>query len=193
MYISQIHTDYRKLRDIYELHQLLWKGFDVGDKKQQRDFLFRAERKPAKQAEILVQSQTRPNWEPVFSPRTFAVKSYEPVFKAGQRFFFLIQVSGSVAKSNGPGTQPRRVPLPWSQYESWFKSQGEKRGFEVLNLTRLGEVFASSYAKKRVSIAGQKLSGVLTVTKPDAFEQSYRQGIGRGKGFGFGMLSLKRC
>jgi CRISPR system Cascade subunit CasE len=190
MYISQIVTEYSALNDIYDLHQRLWRGFS--DSGESRDFLFRAERRPRKQALILVQSLSPPQWEEVFSPARFMVKGYDPVFRAGQRFYFHIRVSASVAKSNGPGKQPTRKPLPWSRYEKWFSEQGAKRGLETLTVSRLGEVFVSSHKKKRFSIAGQTLNGTLQVTDPELFLSTYQGGIGRSKAFGFGMLSLKK-
>ncbi|GBC61450.1 type I-E CRISPR-associated protein Cas6/Cse3/Cas E [Desulfonema ishimotonii] len=190
MYISKITTDYRKRGDVYELHQLLWKGFADGDNARERDFLFRAERLPRKQAVILVQSVSRPCWDGVFPPSGVAVKSYAPVFKNGQVFHFLIQVSASVAKSNGPGRQPTKKPLPWEAYTPWFRKRGKTDGFEVMAAEKVNDVFVSSRKKPKLRFAGRILTGMLRISESDAFLHAYQQGIGRGRAFGFGMLSL---
>ncbi len=189
MFITQIKTDKKKLNDIYSMHQQLWKGF-VG--RQNRDFLFRVEYQRRQCKIILVQSVNKPQWDCIFSPSEYMVKSYDPVFNTSNSFHFLINLSATVSKSNGPGRQPTRIPIPWNQYEQWFCDKGKNNGFDVITVSRIGDLYVSSRKKKELSIAGQKLTGVLKVTDPEIFHDAYRKGIGRGKAFGFGMLSLKR-
>lgn len=45
----------------------------------------------------------------------------------------------------------------------------------------------------KVSINPVDFSGVFEITNPDLFQVAWRDGIGKGKAFGCGMLSVANC
>lgn len=47
--------------------------------------------------------------------------------------------------------------------------------------------------EKPILLTTVEFEGILRVTDPIAFERTLRLGIGRGKGFGLGLLSVARC
>lgn len=79
----------------------------------------------------------------------------------------------------------------------WLKSRSEKCGFSVNE----GDVRVDAYtqhnfmqgAKKRtISLSTVDYNGVLTVTDKDKFLEALSKGIGPAKGFGCGLMMIKR-
>lgn len=77
---------------------------------------------------------------------------------------------------------------------SWFLSKQERWGFQVdpdrLELTDIG-VTRIQKSDNTLIFNECTFSGVLRVEDKDLFMRSFTQGIGRGKGFGFGLLQLQ--
>ncbi|MDM8517494.1 type I-E CRISPR-associated protein Cas6/Cse3/CasE [Desulfobacterales bacterium HSG16] len=190
MYISRINTIEKEVADVYALHQWIWQGFGGKDMDQKRNFLFRVETFARKRAVILIQSLEKPRWEGVFPIEDVEMKSYEPAFEKDRSYQFMIHASASFTKPRGPNKKSIRLPLKPGQYENWFAKQGESKGFKPLAVVRAHDISVKSRKKKKMNISGQIMSGVLRVEDPEIFLPAYRDGIGRARGFGFGMLSL---
>ena len=98
----------------------------------------------------------------------------------------------------------------------WLKRQGERSGFQVFGVRvrdRNGEsmpAIADVAVMPRPRVTGRRRAGgnggprrqltfhavtyegLLRVADPDAFRQALKQGIGSGKAYGFGLLSIAR-
>lgn len=92
---------------------------------------------------------------------------------------------------------PARKPLYELVHETcsaWLARSAEAHGFTVdTEILRV-----DSYLQHRMNVAGRDIrlstvefSGVLTVTKPDAFSRALLRGIGHAKGFGCGLLLVR--
>ncbi len=197
------------LYDIYRLHQKLWQAFEAGDGSKKRDFLFRIDSTNSRDKEILLQSATEPQWERLFPPRHAQVKNYSPKFCEGQNFFFYLRANAVVAKKQAGKKNSTKIPirprdyvLPIyheekrsTEYKGWLAEQGKKHGFELCEASRVGTAYAKGKKVKNqpiIQLTGQNLQGYLKITDADAFTTAYVQGLGRGKAFGFGMLSLMK-
>lgn len=206
LYLSKIvltpHQEEREhLHNIYQLHQKLWQGFGKKPNDKDRDFLFRIDPGHGKTKEILLQSLSEPNWSRIFPDQGVQMKSFSPHFIEGQRFFFYLRANAMVAKMserNAKGRTKKR-PMPAEQYKDWFLAQGEKHGFSVQLVDRVGDVTVWGYkqkseekqqSKQHLRFTGQNLQGHLQVTDVTQFSEIYQKGLGRGKAFGFGLLSL---
>ena len=78
--------------------------------------------------------------------------------------------------------------------EQWFKSRApESWGFSVKpeNL-QIGQISVQTFEKsgKTITHGSATLKGELTVIDRNRFIQSFTQGIGRGRTFGFGLLQI---
>ncbi|MGX8679016.1 MAG: type I-E CRISPR-associated protein Cas6/Cse3/CasE, partial [Sphaerochaetaceae bacterium] len=76
---------------------------------------------------------------------------------------------------------------------AWFLSKQNSWGFEVIQDSfEVFETGVQIFEKGETKITQSKASfrGVLRVTDRSVFKQSFEQGIGRGKAFGFGLLQL---
>lgn len=196
------------LYDIYRLHQKLWKAFEAGEGSQKRDFLFRIDSINSRDKEILLQSATEPQWDGLFLPKHVQVKCYSPKFGEGQKFFFYLRANAVVAKKQVGKKHSAKIPirprdyiLPVyhednrsTEYKGWLAEQGKKYGFQLCEASRVGTAYArgKKVQNQPIQLTGQNLQGYLKITDAVAFTTAYVQGLGRGKAFGFGMLSLMK-
>jgi CRISPR system Cascade subunit CasE len=78
-----------------------------------------------------------------------------------------------------------------------LQRKGERGGFRVLavrtsNQQDITGTIQRDQQKHPLKFASVQFDGTLQVTDPDLLREAVRQGIGSGKGLGFGLLSLAR-
>lgn len=176
-------------------------------------FLFRIDPGPAGRAMILVQSAVEPDWDYAFQNAGFLlaapaeIKEYDPAFAAGQRLRFRLaanptrKLSQHSCERDGKQVAERwigkRVPVPADQLDRWLARQAVAAGFSIASdsvTVQAGYIYVS----KTRDGNGQRLrsvryDGILEVTDPDKFRNTLVSGIGPGKAFGFGLLSVAPC
>lgn len=126
-------------------------------------------------------------------------------FKDGKPRHVLVgSHSDWVEEQTGSASPPRERQLfDWLQAKGAGEREGVPGGFELVQQKRAGEMvptcvvgppqsysFRRSDARWPMHFVGVDFEGVLRVTDPEQFTQTVRGGIGRGKAFGFGLLSL---
>ena len=77
----------------------------------------------------------------------------------------------------------------------WLQRKGEQAGFHLLSvqLSQQGMVqcrVRRQQGRNRMQFLSVQFEGLLEVTDPHRLLNSVQQGIGSGKGLGFGLLSL---
>jgi CRISPR system Cascade subunit CasE len=174
------------------------RGVDAG-------FLFRIDPQASGRVVILVQSAVKPNWEYAFKNARYLlaaspeVKSLDPVFARGQRLRFRLVANPTrkIDTKSGPDGRRRngkRIPVPIDQLCKWLADRAELAGFSLDKdsaTIQAGYVFLN----KARGGDGQRLrsaryDGILNITDPVRFKDSVVCGIGAGKAFGFGLLSV---
>lgn len=78
---------------------------------------------------------------------------------------------------------------------AWWRTQGERHGFAPEG-TQMLDYRMVSFGRRRarsVEIGVARLTGVLSVTDPEAFARKVAIGFGRAKAFGCGLLLLRRA
>lgn len=201
MFLSQLWINLRHrparrdLGDRYELHRTLMSAFPAQLPADER-ILYRVEEAPRQAyAKALVQSQTRPEWHTAerlndmrYLRRLPAVKSFAPQAQAGLRLHFRLQANPTVKR------QGKRCAI-YGEREllAWLARKGEAHGFEAAPLdvrcVKLGKLHGRG---RRQTWHGVQFDGVLRVSRPQAFLDGLQGGIGSGKAFGFGLLSVAR-
>lgn len=197
------------------------KPFDLNDfgdghvhvKRQNgKGFLFRVDPQPDGNVVILVLSTIKPDWDYAFyNARHFLaaspqVKECAPSFTKGQPLRFRLaanstrRCSQNSKDSNGSPVDPKwlgkRVPVPFDKLEEWLIARGEKGGFTVDQVAvQSGYIYVD---KRDGKLEGKRLlsvrfEGLLKVTDPECFRETLVRGIGPGKAFGFGLLSIAKC
>ncbi len=184
-------------------------------------FLFRIDPQPGGRAVILVQSGSaaKPDWSYAFQNAGYLlaadpeIKEFNPCFAKGQRLRFRLAANptkkiGTISKAERQnctkeelieknGRHGKRVPVLADQLFDWLARHAESAGFSVredFTSIQLGYV----YVQKGRDGGGNRLrsvryEGVLEVTDPEAFRSTLLGGIGPGKAFGFGLLSVAPC
>ncbi|MFD0404084.1 type I-E CRISPR-associated protein Cas6/Cse3/CasE [Kitasatospora sp. NPDC127116] len=101
----------------------------------------------------------------------------------------------AVRAPHEPGiARPRgkRVPLQGQDAIDWWHRQATLAGLQphvVLDLEQPA-VTANRDSGKRISYRVTRFEGTATITDPDSLQEALRQGIGQGRAFGLGLLSI---
>ena len=203
MYLSKVFINFKKPKNIYQIHQDLWSLFP-NQEDQDRSFLFRVEQQVGLGASILLQSELKPI---VVNKHTnlLAVRDYPISVQENQKFRFLLvanpikTIKDEKARLNKKGlVKSNRVPLikeeeqenwlarklcSWAKLESlvirpchplyFYKKDEEQKG----------------YGGKIVPVA---FEGVFNLQNPDEMIKNLKTGIGPAKAFGCGLLSISK-
>lgn len=181
-------------------------------------FLFRIDPLPGSRVAILVQSALKPDWYYAFHNADYLlaappdkVRPFNPTFEKGQRFRFCLVANptrkiDTIRKEERQncteeelrekkGRHGRRIPVRTEQLLDWLARKARESGFSIDEdsiTIQTGYV----YMKKPREKNGRRLrsvryKGILEVTDADNFRNAIIRGIGSGKAFGFGLLSVK--
>ncbi len=210
IYFTQLKPR-QPIENLYHIHQKLWKAFG-SNQESKRDFLFRDEKTNDENQIILVQSLTEPNWELTFLKEEYAQKARSLKFAKAEQYFFKTRMNAVKAIKQKKGARSKKVPLKAldyfdqpqfdengeisSIYPGWLSRQGIKCGFDLLQYNSIGSVQVLASGKSdnisNICLNGEEIQGYLQVNDPDLFMKTVKTGIGRGKAFGFGMISLMK-
>ncbi len=123
----------------------------------------------------------------------------------------LFKEKGEVDGKGRKKTQGKRVGLTWDKDQNpevvikdWFINKSRGKGFDVRNFRLLNLGWVVGYRPKaqtrygddenfmRMKFRSALLEGILHVTDSEEFTKTLSVGIGSGKAFGFGLLSVAR-
>lgn len=95
----------------------------------------------------------------------------------------------TTGRTRPPG---RVVPLAGHEADEWWTRQAAVAGLELRTgvATPVQPVRSRREAAKGMRHSLVRFDGTATVTDPDALAEAVRRGIGRGKSYGAGLLSL---
>lgn len=197
----------------YNVHRLVWDFFaDIPERR--RDFLYRHEMIDGAPTFYVV-SDRQPTdatgmWE-------LLAKEYHPKLIAGQPLSFALRVNPIRAKRDATGRQHRhdvimeeksKLKIQGKRFnepeivqefgEKWLCSRCAGLGFDV----KVGGVRADGYRQHKllkhngnqaITFSTLDFNGILTVTNPDIFvTECLFKGIGPAKGFGCGLMLVRR-
>ncbi len=168
-------------------------------------FLFRIDPQPGSRAVILVQSAIEPDWDYAFHNAGYLleapteVKSFDPSFAKGQRLRFRLVANPTrkIDTKSGPDGHRRhgkRVPVRTDHLYEWLARRAEPAGFSIVRdstTVQPGYIYVSKTRDgKGHRLRSVRYEGILEVTDPACFKETIFRGIGPGKAFGFGLLSV---
>jgi CRISPR system Cascade subunit CasE len=168
-------------------------------------------------AKVLVQSATQPDWSAI-QHWTGALcnaesKGYDPKFAAGQWLRYRLRANPTVSVKKEGWKRSKRIGLYGTdeEREEWLRRQAEKWGFSLPTWQDIdGNAHIDTrmvspgklYGRKEQSTSDGKAvrhdmhlysvdyEGLLCVEDEERLLQAVRHGIGPGKSFGFGLLSV---
>ncbi len=196
----------------YLVHQLLWQLFrqDSIDTAM-RSFIYRDETNH-KWPSFYVISQTMPDNNDNFWK--IETKLYAPHIETGQRFQFILRVNPRIAKKTEKEGKIKSIhydiiqdtaqnaadkkitsELIQTAGKNWLEKRSQQYGFQLLDI-------CVDNFQKRILFKGKQenpirfstidYNGYLQVIDVEEFEKNLFQGIGPAKGFGCGLLLIKR-
>lgn len=193
----------RLLGDPYELHRFIWTV--VGHTDDPGRILYRLEDANGLTSgapTVLVQTErvAKPiignNEPPYVRVRS---KSVEVSLRIGATYRFRSRVNPvhSVAVE-APGTRGKRVGVyDAAKQQEWFERRMQKSGLCIRDVLHRREpwlqfVRRNHSGRRTLTFSSAFFEGLLEVDDPDKAERAIVSGIGPGKGFGFGLISLAR-
>ena len=219
---SRPNITYRQLVDLgaldpYGQHQALWKLFEVTkeERTERAEFLFRAEKKD-KLPLFYVLSKRQPHdrtglWD-------IESKAYHPDIQVGDRLTFKLRANPVVSRKGEAGNRGQRHDvvmnpkqqmnwknLPKEQRptlaylaqkagETWLRGREVRMGckFDDNNLRADGYCTWRKHSAKNIELSMLDFEGCLTVGDPNVFLEALYNGVGPAKGFGCGLLLVRR-
>jgi CRISPR system Cascade subunit CasE len=184
----------RELSNIYELHRTILRAFPDDTAGGPGRVLFRVEKGKGDGVMVLVQSQKEPIWDRLDVPKNFYLqapekKEYDPHLVKGQRLLFRLTANPTVRKDG------KRLGLVREEdLRVWMNRKAERGGYSlqgfriVPHLPVEGEKASSS--GENLKFISVTYEGILQVEDSGLFRMSIESGVGSGKAFGFGLLSI---
>lgn len=202
MYLTRLRLDPRSaqarrdLADPYEMHRTLVRAFVRDVDQTPPRILWRVEPMVAwSEPVVLVQAQELANWS-VLEPFSNYLKheaetrdiSPESWLRDDQRYRFRLFANPTVTRDG------KRQGLVSEEAQlAWLLRQGERHGFVIeAALVTGSELLRSRKQDSRISVLKVCFEGRLLVRDCVALASALRSGIGPGKAFGCGLLSLGR-
>jgi len=211
MYLSRLVLNPRSWsvrRDLdhpYEMHQAIMRAFPKNLEPGGERVLWRVDEHPRTKAPaLLVQSRGLPDWSWLEEERGYLLPSDEPnpavkplnlQLTVDQTLSFRLLANPTI-KTKNDGRPVREGILKEEDQRAWLERRAEVSGFRVLSvrlspysLVKGGEIQEAD-KKHETHFLAVKFDGILQVTDPAKLIAAVEAGIGSGKGFGFGLLSL---
>lgn len=179
------------------------------DRRKGNGFLFRVDPQVGGNVVIFVLSAVKPDWDYAFhNARHFLaappeVKEYNPFIEKGQRLKFRLMANptkkiDTKSRPEGNRRNGKRIPVAHDKLKDWLTCKGEEGGFKfgVEDVSVQSGYIYFDKAKRdddkpqKGRLLSARFDGVLEITNADSFRETLCRGIGPGKAFGFGLLSI---
>lgn len=178
----------RGLVDSYAWHMAIWKTFP-GKENDPRDFLSRIDRTD-NGYKLIILSQTmpvRPEWWGLGKWRTTEIT---PAYFMHSSYAFQLKANATKTTSSTGMRSGIFCPV---ELRKWLDRKAAQSGFTVdsesLQVIPGGMDSFVRHGKRGFHSAAD-FRGILRVTNKDHFYRSVMRGIGRARGFGYGMLMV---
>lgn len=202
MFLSKLVLDARHprvrrdLADVYDMHRTLARAFAPDAESHPARFLWRQERSRSvtEAVTLLVQAEGPANWSNVESDSGYLAQSIQVsaldldrLVGDGQRLRFRLMANPTVTKEG------KRLGLRREDEQlAWLGRVADKHGFRVLGCTvaESNRLQARQKDGHRITLDAALFEGIFTVVEKASVQQAIRRGLGRGKAFGLGLLSV---
>jgi CRISPR system Cascade subunit CasE len=223
MYLSKLRlnpSDRRVVRDLADCHQMhrtllgVWDDLPgAGDARAQFGILYRVEADANANPIVLVQTARRPDWSGL--PRGYLalgvadsaqVKSLEAAYsdiQSGTPWRFRLRANPTRKIHTDGRPNGQRVDIRGdAALLDWLERKGrEQCGFAIPGREKAVVIRAEpalfghrrSGESNRMAFGSVLFDGRLVATEPDQFGAALREGIGPGKAYGFGLLSIAKA
>ncbi|GJL67088.1 MAG: type I-E CRISPR-associated protein Cas6/Cse3/CasE [Nitrospirales bacterium] len=206
MFLSRVAIPWEQSRNPYEFHRHLWQLFPNGEKEPRTNneetrqgFLFRIEgNKPGRPACLLVQSRRYP--VPVTDFKLLSTREFHPKPVKGQRLGFILTanpiktISDSQCESKPTKKSKKcRVPLiREKEQHAWLtRKLAMASEIETANIQPQPPLYFRK-GHRAGKLGTVTFEGILHVREPANLIYLLENGVGPAKGFGCGLLLVRR-
>lgn len=206
MFLSRVEMPWELARNPYDFHRQIWRLFPGeaketrrSDEEERQGFLFRVEENPTgRPARFLVQSRILP--QATAGLIVLGTREFHPKPVGGQRLGFLltanpIKTITDMQREAKPGktSEKCRVPLIREADQRDWLTRKLADAAEIADASLLPH--APIYFRKGNrggKLATVTFNGMLTVRHPERLMELLENGVGPAKGFGCGLLLVRR-
>jgi CRISPR system Cascade subunit CasE len=181
--------------DPYQMHSTLARLMSSSDDTAPSHFLWRCEAAGSQSLQLLLQSDEEPRHTRLDGSHTdwaiaMQTKRFNPAVMLGRSssFRFRLRANPSVCREG-----KRHGLFREEEQLAWLHRQGERNGFRVGSATvsQTGRLIGQRRKGAHpVIVQAALFDGILQVIDADALCCGIRQGVGRAKHMGLGLLSL---
>ena len=210
MYLTQLTLNprnrrvHKQIAEPYEMHRSIMRAFPEHLDRAQERVLFRLDApRGGGPPVLLVQSLAQPDWSCVgnegFTRYLVAtnqpnpwVKQVEIQLKSGQVLAFRLRANPTIKRRG------KRLGLYRDEEQmGWLARKAEQGGFRILsahscNEKIVGGIVRRESRKDHLRLLSVQFDGLLQVVDAERVRRTVEGGIGSGKAFGLGLLSLAR-
>lgn len=201
MYLTQLSLNRldRKtmilLSDIYKLHQTILQGFSAYQNSDRVLFRVEPEERNAL-VSVLIQSTLEPDWsllkeanKGVISVKT---KEFSPQLLPGDVLRFRLRANPTICREG-----KRYGLIRDESLREWLTKKADKVGAEFIDIVSMDEGYVNGnknngHTRHKVNLKVARFEGMLRVVNSEIFVHTLMSGIGPGKAFGCGLLSVAR-
>ncbi|WP_111746057.1 type I-E CRISPR-associated protein Cas6/Cse3/CasE [Salinisphaera orenii] len=200
MHLARLTLDLRNARarrdlaDAYDMHRSLVRAFATDGNGTPPRFLWRLEPESAwREPVVLVQSNHEPDWSafpmPGYLQKTIEAKTVDlnDVLVTDRRYRFRLFANPTVTqrgKRYGVANENDQL--------DWLGRQGHKAGFTV-DTALVTSTNVLGVRGGKICLRQACFEGILSVVEPSSLRATIERGIGPGKAFGLGLLSVSPC
>ena len=204
------------LENRYEIHRLVWSLFS-DDSKKNRDFLYRQEETNRLPTFYVVSEHEPEDLKEIWQTKSM---TYDPILHAEEILSFILRANPIVTKQDLAGKHhrhdvvmeaktrlkeeritrdewPSDAEIVQDEGFKWLEKKGQQNGFSIKEeFVRadgyMQQKFYKLDGKQLINISSIDFSGALTVIDPELFKNALFKGIGPAKGFGCGLMMVRR-
>ena len=205
MYLTKLTLDprhpqaRRDLADPYEMHRTLTRAYAPDALTPPLRILWRLEPslRSVPSAVLLVQSNTSADWSVLDSLPGYAleIRGNKPVnlnrlIETGACYRFRLLANPTVTRAG-----KRHGLTKEDEQLAWLARQGERQGFALLGCMRGSSERVQSRpgnTGRRITVQTALFEGALRATDAERLRLAVQNGLGHGKAWGLGLLSLAR-
>ena len=156
---------------------------------------------------LLILSQRKPELSGVSEQfgslsdaESWETRAYEPLLNRvsnGSSWHFRLTANPTISKASASSERGKVLGHITTTYQKqWLIERAEKHGFQLE--IEAFDVVQSRWLRfrkgtdggRQVTLLSVTYEGILTITDEDLFRKTLTQGIGRGKAYGLGMLTI---
>lgn len=197
---------------VYASHQLLWRLFPNED---ERNFLYREEQGDNGRPVFFVLSEKQPkSLDTIFEINT---KPFNPQLEIGTRLAFKLRVNPTICITDNEGKSRRHDVVMHAKTKAksanindaelkvlmeqaainWISDEKRLDQWGItLDCVPDIESYEQHASQKRhtqgIKFSSVNFQGLLTIADPDLFLKKYKQGFGRAKSLGCGLMLIRR-